>query len=53
MAHGLGVIDRMPEVTRPPKSQHQTRFLTEGEIENLLAACRKSRNKAAAPLGWR
>ena len=50
MAHRLGVVDRMPEVPRPPKGQHRTRFLTEAEIERLLVACRESRNRWLAPL---
>jgi len=50
MAHRHGVIDVMPDVPRPPKGQHRTRFLTEPEIEALLAACRQSRNRYLAPL---
>jgi hypothetical protein len=32
MAHRLGVIDRLPEIPRPPQGEHRTRFLSEEEI---------------------
>jgi integrase len=50
MAHRLGVIDRLPEIPRPPKGEHRTRFLSEDEITRLLTACRASRNPWLAPL---
>ena len=50
MAHRLGVIDRLPDVPKPPKGEHRTRFLSEDEIPRLLAACRASRNPLLAPL---
>jgi len=50
MAHRLGVIDRLPEIPRPPKGAHRTRFLSEEEITRLLAACRQSRNPLLAPI---
>lgn len=50
MAHRLGVIDRVPEIPRPPKGEHRTRFLSEDEIARLLAACEASRNHWLAPL---
>jgi integrase len=50
MAHRLGVIDRLPELPRPPKGEHRTRFLSEDEITRLLAACRALRNPWLAPL---
>jgi integrase len=50
MAHRLGVIDRLPEIPRPPKGEHRTRFLSEDEITRLLGACRESRNHWLAPL---
>lgn len=50
LAHRLGVIDRLPEIPRPPKGEHRTRFLSEDEIARLLAACRQSRNRLLAPL---
>ena len=50
MAHRLGVIDRLPNVPRPPKGEHRTRFLSEDEITRFLGACRQSRNPLLAPL---
>jgi integrase len=50
MAHRLGVVDRLPEIPRPPKGEHRTRFLSEDEITRLLAACRQSRNRLLLPL---
>jgi integrase len=50
MAHRLGVLAAMPEIPRPPKGEHRTRFLSEDEITRLLAACRQSRNRLLAPL---
>ena len=50
MAHRLGVIDHLPEIPRPPKGEHRTRFLSEDEIARLLDACQKSRNAWLAPL---
>jgi integrase len=50
MAHRLGVIDRLPEVPRPPKGEHRSRFLSEDEIARLLDACEHSRNRLLAPL---
>ena len=50
LAHRLGVIDRLPEIPRPPKGEHRTRFLSEDEITRLLVACRQSRNHLLAPL---
>lgn len=50
MAHRLGVIDRLPEIPKPPKGTHRTRFLSEDEITRLLAACRQSRNRLLASL---
>src|SRR5262245_1087069 len=49
-AHRLGIIDWLPEIPRPPKGAHRTRFLSEEEIPRLLAACRQSRNRLLAPL---
>jgi len=50
MAHRLGVIDRLPEIPRPPKGEHRTRFLSEDEIARLLAACHESRNRWLATI---
>ena len=50
LAHRFGVIEQLPEIPRPPKGEHRSRFLTEDEITRLLAACRQSRNRLLAPL---
>ena len=37
-------LDRVPEIELPKAPSGRTRYLTEGEIKKLLAACEQSRN---------
>ena len=37
-------LDRVPEIELPPAPRGRTRYLTEGEIARLLAACAQSKN---------
>ncbi|HSL05557.1 MAG TPA: site-specific integrase [Nitrospiraceae bacterium] len=39
-----GYLDRVPEIELPKAPNGRTRYLTEGEITKLLAACAQSRN---------
>ena len=38
-------LDRVPEIELPKAPRGRTRYLNEGEIKKLLAACAESRNK--------
>jgi integrase len=45
-----GVVDAVPKIRLEKEPQGRLRWLTQAEATNLLAACRKSKNKALADL---